>query len=221
MYFVPFYCAFAQNTPNGGWYAFIGTESLNQKITLLNELQYRNYNLVGDLHQLLLRGGIGYNLTKLNNNILLGYAHVYSQKYNVSERKIGQNEKRIFLQFITRQRFNRAFLQHRYRAERRFLSDDVVQVRLRYLFGLNLPINKKSMDKGAFYLSLSDEIFVHIKSPKFDRNRLYGALGYVITPKLRAEIGFMSQETEATQRGQYQLLIFCNTNSNIIGRKQL
>jgi Protein of unknown function (DUF2490) len=221
MYFVPFYCAFAQNTPNGGWYAFIGTESLNQKITLLNELQYRNYNLVGDLHQLLLRGGIGYNLTKLNNNILLGYAHVYSQKYNVSERKIGQNEKRIFLQFITRQRFNRAFLQHRYRAERRFLSDDVVQMRFRYLFGINLPINKKSMDKGAFYLSLSDEIFVHIKSPKFDRNRLYGALGYVITPKLRAEIGFMSQETEATQRGQYQLLIFCNTNSNIIGRKQL
>lgn len=38
-------------------------------------------NIARDLEQLLLRIGVGYNLTENNNNIFLGYGFINSQNY--------------------------------------------------------------------------------------------------------------------------------------------
>lgn len=62
-----------------------------------HEVQYRNYNVIGDLEQLLLRTGIGYDLGENNNNILLGYAFIHNQNYLPnSNDKVMVNEHRIF-----------------------------------------------------------------------------------------------------------------------------
>jgi len=44
----------------------------------------------------------------------------------------------------------------------------------------------------------------------FDRNRLYGAIGYVINKNFKAEIGFMAQTVEHSNRNQFQIAIFNN-----------
>lgn len=204
----------AQKSDVGNWFIYFGNQKINRKWNWHNEIQYRNYNFIGDMNQLLLRTGIGYNITENNNNILLGYGFINTQKYlpNSTE-KIGTKEHRIFQQFITRQKFNRVYLQHRYRIEERFLPGDF-QLRFRYFLAVNIPLNKTAMDANTFYLSAYNEIFINGQQILFDRNRLYGAVGYVITKNIKVEAGFMAQTLETSNRNQFQLVLFNNIPFN-------
>lgn len=202
--------AHAQKSDVGNWFIYFGNQAINKKWNWWNEVQYRNFNFAGDLQQLLLRTGIGYNLTENNNNLLLGYGFIHTQRYLPgSNTKTGSNEHRLYQQFITRQNFGRLFLQHRYRVEERFLPGDF-QFRFRYFLSVSIPLNNKTMVKNTFYLSAYNEVFLNAKPPVFDRNRLYGALGYVINKHFRAEAGFMAQTLERTNRNQFQLVLFNN-----------
>src|SRR5215468_8602340 len=71
----------AQKSDIGNWFIYFGNQAMNKKWNWWNEVQYRNYNFIGDLQQLLIRTGIGYNLSESNNNVLLGYAFIYSENY--------------------------------------------------------------------------------------------------------------------------------------------
>ncbi|WP_220096078.1 DUF2490 domain-containing protein [Daejeonella oryzae] len=206
--------AHAQKSDVGNWFIYFGNQKINSKWNWWNEAQYRNYNFAGDLQQLLLRTGIGYNLTEDNNNVLLGYAFINSQNYLPdSDEKIGIKEHRIYQQFITRQNFGRAFVQHRYRVEERFLPDDF-QTRFRYFLSINIPVNKKTMTEKTIYASAYNEIFLNAQNAIFDRNRLYGGLGYIINKNFRVEGGFMAQTLENTNRNQFQIILFNNLPFN-------
>lgn len=200
----------AQKNDVGNWLMYIGNQKLNKNIIWHNEVQYRNYNFIGDLQQLLLRTGIGYNLTENNNNLLLGYGFIKSENYiSNTNNKASTNEHRIYQQFITRQNFKRVFIQHRYRIEERFLPNDF-QIRFRYFLSFNIPLNNKTMKENTIYASIYNEIFLNGQSSIFDRNRLYGALGYVINKNLRVETGFMAQTIEKSNRNQFQILFLNN-----------
>ena len=202
--------SFSQKSDIGNWFIYFGNQKINQKWNWHNEVQYRNYNFIGDTNQLIFRTGIGYNLTENNNNILLGYGFITTQKYLPnSDEKVDTNEHRIYQQFITKQNFGSVFLQHRYRIEERFISDDF-KLRFRYFLGINIPINKRLLDKNAVYLSAYNEIFINTESPLFDRNRLYGAFGFVINKNFKVEAGFMAQTLEKSNRNQFQIVIFNN-----------
>ena len=200
----------AQKSNVGNWFVYLGNQKINNQWNWHNELQYRNFNFLGDLNQLLLRTGIGYNLTENNNNILLGYGFINSQKYiSDSNEKVGTNEHRIYQQFITKQIFDKVFLQHRYRIEERFLPNDF-QMRFRYFIGINIPINKPKIEKNAFYLSGYNEIFINAQQHIFDRNRLYGAIGYVFNKNIKMEGGYMAQTVSTGNRNQFQIVVFNN-----------
>lgn len=200
----------AQKSNMGNWFIYFGNQQISKKWFWWNEVQYRNYNFAGDLQQLMVRTGISYNLTENNNNILLGYGFIHSQAYkpNVDD-KTSTNEHRIYQQFITRQNFGRVFIQHRYRIEERFLPTNF-QMRFRYFLAFNIPLNNKTMAANTVYLSAYNEIFINAKSPLYDRNRLYGALGYVINKNFKVEAGFMAQTLEKTNRNQFQIVLFNN-----------
>jgi hypothetical protein len=204
--------AAAQKNDLGAWYMYFGNNKISKKLNWHNEVQYRNFDAAGDLEQLLIRTGIGYDLTENNNNILLGYGFILSQPYVNGEKK--ENiEHRIFQQFITKQKFGRFNLQHRYRLEERFLQDDF-RMRFRYMIGLNIPITQKEMLPKSLYASVYNEIFLHVDSPVFDRNRVYGALGYVINKNMRIEAGYMNQIQENRNRGQIQIGFYNNIPFN-------
>lgn len=199
---------YAQKNELGAWYMYFGNNKISKKLNWHNEIQYRNFDAIGDLEQLLIRTGIGYDLTENNNNVLLGYGFILSQPYINGEKK--ENiEHRIFQQYITKQKFGRFNLQHRYRLEERFLEDDF-RMRFRYMLGLNIPITQKEMLPKTFYASVYNEIFLHFNSPVFDRNRVYGALGYVINKNMRIEAGYMNQLQENRNRGQIQIGFYNN-----------
>ena len=52
----------AQESDIGNWFIYLGNQQIAKKWNWSNEVQYRNYNAIGDMEQLLLRTGIGYNL---------------------------------------------------------------------------------------------------------------------------------------------------------------
>jgi len=202
--------SFAQSSDLGNWWIYFGNKQLKKKWNWHHEIQYRNYNIAGDLEQLLIRTGIGYNLSENNNNILLGYGFVHSQPYiRGTDEKTSTNEHRIYQQFTTRQNYPHLLIQHRYRIEERFLGEDF-KMRFRYFLALNVPLNNATMAPKTIYLSAYNEVFLNAKAPVFDRNRLYGAGGYVINKRFRFELGFMRQLLTANSRNQFQVVVFGN-----------
>ena len=200
----------AQKTDIGNWFLYLGNQKINNRWNWHNEVQYRNYNFAGDLEQLLLRTGIGYDLSENNNNVLLGYVYVYSEPYvNGTDEKLNNNEHRIFQQFITKEKFGRVNIQHRYRFEQRFIEDDF-KIRARYSVSLNVLINKKEMKKNAIYASANNEIFIKTKSSYFDRYRIYGGIGYCFNKNFKVEAGVMSQILQSSSRTQFQIMFFNN-----------
>ncbi|TDE29681.1 DUF2490 domain-containing protein [Flavobacterium ranwuense] len=200
----------AQKSDLGNWFNYSGNQKINTRWNWHNEVQYRNFNFAGDLEQLLLRTGIGYNLTEKNNNVLLGYAYIHSEPYIAgTDDKRETDEHRIFQQFITKQQFGRVNIQHRYRFEQRFMNDDL-KMRFRYSLSLAIPINKKVMEKNAIYASAYNEIFVNTQANHYDRNRIYGGLGYFINDHIKVEAGVMSQLLPSGNRTQFQIMIFNN-----------
>jgi len=201
---------FAQKSDFGNWFIYFGDKKINKHFNWHHEVQYRNFNFIGDTEQLLLRTGVGYNLSENNNNLHLGYAFIYSEPYVAdTDEKSNFNEHRIYQQFITRQSFGRVSLQHRYRFEQRFFEDDF-RLRLRYFLAANVAINRKQMEDKTFYLSIYNEIFINLEQTYFDRNRLYGGIGYRFSKLVRTEIGVMNQTTNSVSRNQLNLITFVN-----------
>jgi hypothetical protein len=200
----------AQDSDIGNWLIYFGNQKINNKWNWHNEVQYRSYDFGGDLEQLLLRTGIGYNLTENNNNFLVGYAYIYSEPYIPgTDEKTCTNENRFFQQFITKEKFGRVNIQHRYRFEQRFIEDDF-KMRLRYFLSLNVPIDKKEMEKNAIYASAYNEIFINTKPNYFDRDRIYGGIGYCINKNFKVETGIMTQILSNSSRTQFQIILFNN-----------
>lgn len=198
---------FSQDSNLGNWLIYIGNKKLNSKWNIHNEVQYRNYNAVGDLEQLLLRTGVGYNITE-KNNILLGYGYILSENYvGNTDDKASVNEHRIFQQYTTKQSIGKVKLSHRYRFEQRFVEEDF-KLRFRYFLSLNVPLKNNESGGSLFYLSAYNEIFLNSKSSIFDRNRLYGGLGYNVNKNVRIELGYMNQFFETTSRDQLNLITF-------------
>ena len=206
---LPFF-AMSQDSNLGNWLIYIGNKKLNSKWNIHNEVQYRNYDAVGDLEQLLLRTGVGYNLSDNNDNILLGYGYILSENYiGDTDEKVSVNEHRIFQQFTTKQKVGKVGLSHRYRFEQRFVEDDF-KMRFRYFLGIKIPLQYKEEGKNPLYMSLYNEIFLNTESSVFDRNRVFGGLGYTFSDNLRLELGYMNQFFENSGRDQINIIAFVN-----------
>lgn len=200
--------ATSQDSNFGNWLIYIGNKKLKSKWNIHSEVQYRNYNAIGDLEQLLLRTGVGYNLTENNNNLLLGYGYILSENYIAdSDEKASVNEHRIFQQFSTSQKFKFLKLNHRYRFEQRFVEDNF-KLRFRYFLGLQIPFVKVKDKQSSYYFSAYNEIFLNSKTAIFDRNRLYAGLGFNLNKNARFEVGYMNQFFESTSRDQLNIITF-------------
>ena len=197
----------SQDNNIGNWLIYFGNKDLNSSFNWHHEIQHRNYNILGELEQLLVRTGLGYNVNE-NNNILLGYGFIDSRNKAIESNEILKvNEHRIYQQFISKQVIGKIKIQHRYRFEQRFIEDDF-KLRYRYFLSLNIPLLKTNK---KYYISAYNEIFIDASQENsFDRNRIYGGLGYKLNSNIKLELGYMNQIFNNSTRDQFNVICFFN-----------
>jgi hypothetical protein len=197
----------------GGWYMyFFSNEFGDGPWGIQGDVQYRNWNVMGDLEQLLLRGGLTYTPASRDILFTVGYANITSGEYGDSNDTSSEN--RVYQEALLPQRIApRFFLRHRFRFEQRWVDDQDFRTRFRYALFISVPLNRSTMERGAVYLALYNEVFINgqrdigngARVEYFDRNRLYGAIGYAPLDRLRVQAGYMRQTTNSIDKGQLQL----------------
>ena len=178
---------------------------------LQGDVQYRNWNILGDLEQLLVRGGRTYKPSGADVKFTFGYAHITTGEYGDGDATITEN--RIYQEALIPQKIgSRVFMTHRFRYEQRFVEDQDMRTRYRYNLFINVPFNQTSLSKGAVYLAFYNELFINGQRDigdgrmveYFDRNRTYGAVGYSISDNMRVQGGIMHQLTNSLGKDQLQ-----------------
>lgn len=197
----------------GAWYMYFWNTSFKESnFGLQGDVQYRNWNLGGDLEQLLLRGGLTYTPENTNVKFTLGYGHITSGAYGDSNET--STESRVYQEALLPQNVgSRFYLTHRFRYEQRWVEGQDFRTRYRYNLFLNIPLNQPDLSQNSIYLALYNELFINgersigngNRVDFFDRNRFYSALGYSLRDNLKLQAGYMTQTTNAISKGQIQL----------------
>jgi hypothetical protein len=66
------------------------------------------------------------------------------------------------------------------------------------------------MGPKALFVSVYNEVFLHLEDAPYDRNRLYAALGYQFNRSVNLQAGWMAQDVKGKTRGYLQLALFAN-----------
>jgi len=209
----------AQDDPDlGAWYMYFGgVEFENSQFGIHAEAQYRNHNIIGDLEQLLLRTGMRYHLKDGSATFTLGYGHITTE--DVGEPNNTFYENRIYQEALLRQNVSIASLNHRFRYEQRFVDVQNMRTRFRYALFINIPLTSKKFTPGGIYIPIYNEIFINGEKLEnveyFDRNRLYGGLGYVWKKNIRVQVGIMRQTLDfSINKTQLQFSLHHNFQVN-------
>lgn len=197
----------------GAWYMlFWNTRFGDGPWGLQGDNQFRNWNVMGDLEQLLNRVGVNYAPDGTNITLTLGYANIVTGEFGDGDDVFVEN--RIYQEVLIPQKIgSRLYLRHRYRNEQRWVENQDFRTRLRYMLFVDVPFNQKDLSKGAFYIAFYNEIFMNLQKDignnqqvsLFDRNRTYASLGYAISDKSKVQTGYMVQVTNNIWKGQMQL----------------
>ncbi|WDF54755.1 DUF2490 domain-containing protein [Mucilaginibacter sp. KACC 22063] len=142
------------------------------------------------------KGGVSYNFDN-NAYALIGTGRYTTYDYQDLGKGPITGETRLWEQFTSVQFVSRVKLEHRYRAEQRWLSG-VYRNRFRYRINALLPINHPKFDPNTVFLSVFDEVFFNNKAPNFERNRVCALLGYQFTKALNVQAGWINQFNNGT-----------------------
>ena len=197
----------------GAWYMYFFNAPLEtSQWGFQGDVQYRNWALGGDLEQLLLRGGLTWRLKSGDAMFTLGYANITSGAFGPSSGTTSEN--RIYQEALLPQKIGeRVYLRHRFRYEQRWVENQDFRTRFRYAIFMDVPLKQAHLKKGAWYLAFYNEIFLNGQRDigngatveTFDRDRLYGAVGYSLSDTVRLQGGYMYQFSDITNKGQIQV----------------
>lgn len=197
----------------GAWYMyFFNAPFEDSQWGVQGDVQYRNWDLLGDLEQLLIRGGVTWRPKSNDAMFTLGYASITSGEYGSGDSTAHEN--RVYQEALIPQKIGeRVYLRHRFRYEQRWVDDQDFRTRYRYALFMNVPLNQTDLGEGAWYLSMYNELFINGQRDigdgrsveYFDRNRFYVAGGHSLKDNLQVQFGWMYQSTDSVGKGQMQL----------------
>ena len=182
----------AQNDRLGTWNIVNVQYNFNKKVNAFIENQFRSQKLFEHFSYHELKAGVGFNVSdKLSILLGNGFYQTYSIGGNFKS-PVTTSEYRMWEQLTITNNISRFKVEHRYRAEQRWLPQGF-RNRFRYRLNTLLPLNKPSMAKGVLYAAVFDEIFLTDKSPYFQRNRFFAGLGYQFSKQLILQSGYIRQ----------------------------
>lgn len=208
----------------GYWITYSGDHRINDRLGIMSLISLRNYFLKERVEQTLARVGLNYYF---NSRTILtaGYGFMYADPDEFVARS-DIREHQIWQQFITRHRTRAIFWEHRYRLEQRFLSNlnsstSRLDYRVRYRFQFILPFYSISPHLRHFFFAANDEIFLNLNPAAtagvFDRNRIFLALGYQVSPKFNLRLGYLNQiaNSASTPQGEVNHLVQLGISYNM------
>lgn len=157
-------------------------------------------------------GGGTYRPKNYDMLLTLGYANITSGKFGSGDTT--SREDRVYQEALLPQKLGpNVFLRHRFRYEQRWVENQDFRTRFRYALFVDIPLNAPDLKKGAWYLAFYNELFINGQTDigngrtvdRYDRNRLYGAVGYSLADNLRLQGGYMYQHSNAVRKGQLQI----------------
>ncbi len=183
--------ALAQS-PLGTWNIFNVRYNLSERLSLFAEPQLRSLRFYDHFHYYEFKGGFQYTLDK-NFSVGggIGNYHTYQEGGDFVTPKLN-DELRTWAQVQMRQYLRRLKFEHRYRAEQRWTSNGF-RHRFRYRLLMAIPIDRESVDAGAYYLAFANEIFCTDKAPFFERNRFFVGVGKRFNEMLAVQGGWIHQ----------------------------
>jgi hypothetical protein len=182
---------------------------VSNEFSIHTEVQYRSYTLApNNIEQLLLRTGLNYHFSD-KAFATVGYAYILSYDFESEQKAPEVTEHRVWQQFLLTNNIDRVKFEHRYRIEQRWVNGDYKN-RIRYRLMLFVPLNKSKIEKGSLFVGLYDEVFLNTKKEFFDRNRLYGALGYQFHKTSNVQIGMLHQQVNDFGKWYLQFALFFN-----------
>jgi hypothetical protein len=160
------------------------------------------------VEQLLLRTGLNFHVAS-QAMLTAGYGYITSYDFDGDYRMADKKEHRIWQQFIIVNQLGRIKFEHRYRVEQRWV-DHTYSGRLRYRVMAFIPINRAVIEPGTWFLGLYDEVFLNTKDTFFDRNRLFGGLGYQYSKSSGFQLGILHQRVNAFGKWYLQMAVVFN-----------
>ena len=171
------------------WFPLYNRFSPSEKVRGWFEVNPRFGNDVSEIHQLLIRPALGYQIMP-GVSLWQGYAWITNYEPRFTD------EHRLYQQLSYRKKFAGWNLFSRTRTEQRFIRDARgVSLRAREFLRLNVPLGDRKQWSFVFY----DELFVSLNSthngPRsgFDQNRLFVGLNRKITPHVSMDVGYQNQ----------------------------
>lgn len=201
---------------NTNWLQTFNTITLNKKLSLHAEYQWRREKGLKFWQQGLLRIGANY---KIADNVIAHVGYGWAETFPYGDYPIANNgtfpEHRLYEQLTLRQPSGKVLFTHRFRVEQRWLGrvkagtagdreieDWFFLHRFRYQFRTQYPFWTKS-DK-QLYGAAADEIFIgagkNLGTNIFDQNRIFLLLGLKLNKKVSLEAGYFNQTLQQGRR---------------------
>jgi hypothetical protein len=196
-------------TGNDAWFLQLSRYHINDKWMVSNELHLRRHQWLKEKEQFVFRPAV--NFTPVRGiTFTTGYSYLLTAPYGpFSFMDVSVPESNIWQEVTLQNNFwDRLNFLHRLRLEERWVGvpsqvnnewviDDYTYAnRFRYRLTSRFDILRFN-DNQALYASLFDEIWIHLnnqlKPRSFDKNWMYGGLGYRLNENLQFEVAYLDQ----------------------------
>jgi len=181
------------------WFGDFAKGKLNDKWSIYFDFGFRRTHWLNKWSQILVRPGITYNL---NSNVSATVGVAYFSHYTPTYIR---PEYRGWQQLLFSETFGRVKVNHRLRAEQRFIQKAAANVliedysynnRFRYQLSLQFALNRKLIESKTLYLAISDEVLINsgkeIVNNYFDQNRLAIGVGFNLNERLNILVSYMN-----------------------------
>lgn len=191
-----------------GWLIYFGNAKIKDtKFSIHHELQLRDYKIIGDHNQTLIRVGAQYQFKPYLTGTM-GYGFIHTESEGEPNNPFSEN--RIYQEALFSHGLSKTRIRHRFRLEERFIEGQDFRGRLRYCLFADIPLTKNGFGKNGTYVALYDEVFLNLSDSDaikaFDRNRAYAGFGYKMTDKTGIQLGYMRQNVGKNSGTNHALL---------------